>query len=48
MNYNRLIDHTVLKPETQEEAVIKLCKEALEFNFASVWVNPTFVELCAG
>ena len=48
MNYNRLIDHTVLKPETQEEAVIKLCKEALEFNFASVCVNPTFVELCAG
>ena len=47
MNYNRLIDHTVLKPETQEEAVIKLCKEALEFNFASVCVNPTFVELCA-
>ena len=48
MNYNRLIDHTVLKPETQEEAVIKLCKEALEFNFASVCVNPTFVELSAG
>ena len=48
MNYNRLIDHTVLKPETQEEAVIKLCKEALEFNFASVCVNPTFVELCSG
>ena len=48
MNYNRLIDHTVLKPETQEEAVIKLCKEAVEFNFASVCVNPTFVELCAG
>ena len=48
MNYNRLIDHTVLKPDTQEEAVIKLCKEALEFNFASVCVNPTFVELCAG
>ena len=48
MNYNRLIDHTVLKPETQEESVIKLCKESLEFNFASVCVNPTFVELCAG
>ena len=48
MNYNRLIDHTVLKPDTQEEAVIKLCKEALEYNFASVCVNPTFVELCAG
>ena len=47
MEYNRLIDHTVLKPETQEAAVVKLCKEALEHNFASVCVNPTFVELCS-
>ena len=47
MKYNRLIDHTVLKPETQEAAVIKLCEEALEHNFASVCVNPTFIELCA-
>ena len=29
MKYNRLIDHTVLKPETQEEVVVKLCQEAL-------------------
>lgn len=47
MKYNRLIDHTVLKPETQEEVVVKLCQEALEHNFASVCVNPTYVELCA-
>ena len=47
MEYNRLIDHTVLKPDTQEAAVIKLCEEALEYDFASVCVNPTFVELCA-
>lgn len=47
MEYNRLIDHTVLKPETQEDSVIKLCEEALEYKFASVCVNPTFVELCA-
>ena len=47
MEYNRLIDHTVLKPETQEAAVIKLCEEALKFNFASVCVNPTHIELCA-
>ena len=47
MEYNRLIDHTVLKPETQEAAVIKLCEEALEYNFASVCVNPTYIELCA-
>ena len=47
MDYNRLIDHTVLKQDTQEAAVIQLCKEALEFNFASVCVNPTYIELCA-
>ena len=47
MKYNRLIDHTVLKPDTKEESVVALCKEALEYNFASVCVNPCFVELCA-
>ena len=47
MEYNRLIDHTVLKPDTKEETVIALCKEALEYNFASVCVNPCFVELCS-
>ena len=47
MEYNRLIDHTVLKQDTQEAAVIKLCKEALEYKFASVCVNPTYIELCA-
>lgn len=47
MEYNSLIDHTVLKQDTQEAAVIKLCKEALEYKFASVCVNPTYIELCA-
>jgi deoxyribose-phosphate aldolase len=39
------IDHTLLKPETSEEAVRKLCAEAREFGFASVCVNGSFVEL---
>ena len=47
MEYNKLIDHTVLKAETQEAAIVKLCEEALKFNFASVCVNPAYVELCA-
>ena len=47
MEYNKLIDHTVLKSDTIEETVIKICNEALKFNFASVCVNPTYVELCA-
>lgn len=40
----RMIDHTSLKPETTEKEIEKLCKEALEYNFASVCVNPAMVE----
>jgi len=46
-NYAKLIDHTVLKPETTKEQIEKLCAEAKEFKFASVCVNPTWVKLCA-
>ncbi|MBI1296996.1 deoxyribose-phosphate aldolase [bacterium] len=41
------IDHTALKPETNEAAIRKLCEEARQFGFASVCVNPTWVPLCA-
>jgi len=48
----RMIDHTVLKADTTEQQIIKLCEEAKEYNFASVCVNPTWVkksaELLAG
>lgn len=47
MNYNKFIDHTILKPEASETQVIKLCEEAKEFDFASVCVNPCHVSLCA-
>ncbi|QKE71468.1 deoxyribose-phosphate aldolase [Arthrobacter citreus] len=46
-NINKLIDHTVLKPETTKAQIEKLCQEAKEHNFASVCVNPTWVSLCA-
>jgi len=46
-NYAKLIDHTVLKPETTKEQIEKLCADAKEFNFASVCVNPTWVKLCS-
>ncbi|SDN79850.1 deoxyribose-phosphate aldolase [Alkalicoccus daliensis] len=42
-----LIDHTLLKPETTKEAILSLCQEAAEYNFASVCVNPTWVALAA-
>jgi len=43
MELNRMIDHTLLKQDASLEAIEKLCNEALEFQFASVCVNPAFV-----
>ena len=43
----RYIDHTLLKANATEEQIRKLCAEALEFNFRSVCVNPTWVALVA-
>lgn len=45
MKINKLIDHTLLKAVATTEDVIQLCKEAKEFDFASVCVNPSFVGL---
>lgn len=44
----RWIDHTILKPEATVHQVKQICQEALENNFASVCVNPSFVSLVAG
>ncbi|MEC1476744.1 deoxyribose-phosphate aldolase [Bacillus haynesii] len=43
----RMIDHTVLKPDTVKSEIEALCKEAQEYGFASVCVNPCWVKLCA-
>jgi len=37
------IDHTVLKPDATGEDIEKLCREAAEYHFASVCVNPMWV-----
>ena len=42
-----LIDHTLLKPQATPEMLTQLCREALEYGFASVCVNPYNVALCA-
>ena len=39
-----LIDHTLLKPEASESDIKKLCSEAIQFGFASVCVNPSWVK----
>jgi deoxyribose-phosphate aldolase len=40
-----LIDHTILKPDATREDVVKVCREARQYNFASVCVNPFWVPL---
>ncbi len=40
------IDHTLLKPEATPAEIEKLCKEAREFHFAAVCVNPPYVKQC--
>jgi len=40
-----LIDHTILKPEATRADVQKVCREARQYNFASVCVNPYWVPL---
>ncbi|MGL5254717.1 MAG: deoxyribose-phosphate aldolase [Brevinema sp.] len=37
------IDHTLLKPEATPKDIEQLCKEAVEYSFASVCINPMFV-----
>ncbi len=41
-----LIDHTLLKPDATRDDVELLCREAAQFCFASVCVNPNWVPLC--
>lgn len=46
-NVAGLIDHTLLKPDATRQDIEKLCKEAAEFKFATVCVNPAWVSTCA-
>lgn len=43
-----LIDHTLLKPETTPEQVRQLCREACQWGFRAVCINPVYVPLAAG
>lgn len=45
MNLAKYIDHTLLKPNAQEQDIIKLCEEAKKYNFASVCVNGYYTNL---
>lgn len=41
----KYFDHTILKADAKASDVEKICSEALENSFASVCINPAYVEL---
>lgn len=41
----QLIDHTLLKPQATAAEIKKLCREAVEYGFYAVCVNPVYVPL---
>ena len=43
MEYNKYIDHTLLKSDATIDDIFLLCEEAKKYRFASVCVNPCFV-----
>ena len=42
-----MIDHTLLKPDATRAGIEELCREAAQFKFATVCVNPTWVALAS-
>lgn len=44
----KLIDHTLLKPEATRAQVMQLCREAAEYGFHAVMVNPGNIVPCVG
>ena len=45
MKLNKYIDHTKLGPTVTKADVEKLCKEAVEYDFKSVCIDPIYVKL---
>lgn len=41
---NQYIDHTLLKPEATFEEIKKLCQESIDYQFAAVCIQPTWVK----
>lgn len=45
MSIGSKIDHTLLRADAKKEEIEQLCREAMEYRFASVCVNPCYVKL---
>lgn len=41
------IDHTILAPEASVTEIIRVCSEAKRYHFASVCINPAYVQIVA-
>jgi len=46
MNLASYIDHTLLRPDSTDEEITRLCEEAVKFGFYSVCIPPYFVRKC--
>lgn len=46
-SFNKIFDHTILKPSTTEEQLKKVCDDAIKYGFCSVAVNTGMVKKCA-
>ena len=46
-NMARFIDHTLLKADSTKEEIIQVCKEAKQYQFKTVCVNPFWVKTAA-
>ncbi len=44
MEYNKYIDHTILKADATEQDIKKLCDEAKKYEFKAICINPTWIE----
>lgn len=45
MKLNEYIDHTLLKPDATADMIRRLCEEAVAHQFATVCINPCYLEL---
>lgn len=48
MEFNKYFDHTILKADATKAAVDAICREAVQYDFASVCVNSVWTKLVAG
>ena len=45
--FAKTVDHTLLKPDTKEKDIVRLCEEAARYHFATVCVPPGYVRLAS-